>query len=364
MIQVPALKINQKGIEIFVTALPFRDLRGHVKVDYWTPDNEEGYQRPLVDRRLAEVARFVLQDEGVLPTSILLCVRQEDLEGVRFERLHVDGESAAVGNLVIPDGLTLWIVDGQHRYFGVNRGFERDGAAELLDYAFPVSIMTGIDRYAEMNHFNIINTTQRKMSTDIVDRHLVMRAEREGLQMIAKGKAGERDYMRAKATRIVDFLNEEPGPWKNQVSIPGVVGRDKGLIRQHAMVASLEAALKDAWLSTLSDEDFAKLLARYWQALANVWPDAFATPDEYRVQATIGVYSLNLVFPSVIQLCLAERDLSDKKMADLWAGAGYDSSFWSKESRDPLMLGTGMASIRALAELLRGSLPKTRPVAI
>ena len=91
--------------------------------------------------------------------------------------------------------------------------------------AFPVTIMTGVERYTEMLNFNIVNTRQRKMSTDIVDRHLVMKAKQEGLKMIASGKRGEREYLRAKSTRITDKLNEGPGPWYHQIAIPGVVGK-------------------------------------------------------------------------------------------------------------------------------------------
>ena len=35
---------------------------------------------------------------------------------------------------------------------------------------------------------------------------------------------------------------------------------------------------------------------------ATVWSEAFEKPKEYRVQATVGLYSLHMVFPSVIQI--------------------------------------------------------------
>jgi DGQHR domain-containing protein len=371
MLSVPALRIRQAPahenggpITLYVTALPLKELRKHAKVDYWTPDNPEGYQRPLVDRRLAEVARYVREEHGILPTSILLCARDNDPDPVTFEASDSYGEDLESGKLAIPEQAILWVADGQHRLFGVIRSYERDGLAELENYPFPVTIMTGVDRYAEMEHFNIVNTRQKKMQTDIVDRHLVLRAQREGLKMIARGRAGEKEYARAKATRVVDLLNEESGPWHHEIAVPGVAGRDDGLVRQHAMVVSLEPALKDPWLSTRSEQELATLITRYWRALQQTWPEAFEAPSDYRVQATVGIYSLHLVLPSVIHLGLADHDLSEGKMTEIWKATGITSDFWSKEDGDTLTLGTGMASIRALAEYLREQLPKGAAVTI
>lgn len=363
MIQVPALKIQQNDVTLLVTALPLSELRKRAKVDYWQPDNPDGYQRPMVDRRLADVAKYVQENDSLLPTSILVCVRDGDLNQPTFvSHEQVDG-FAEMGTLNIPEEANLWVVDGQHRSFGVARAYERDGAANLADYPFPVTVMLGVDRYTEMLHFSTINTQQRKMPTDIVDRHLVQRAEHEGhLGMVTRsGMRGERQYLRAKCTRITDSLDEMEGPWYHQISVPGVEGKDRGLIRQHAMVASLEPAIKDPVLVTLSlsEEETTELLASYWRSMAEVWPEAFTAPKEHRVQATVGVYSLNMVFPTMVQYCLAERNFSQDHMRQLWEGATQvDSQFWHKQDGSPYTLGTGMASIRALAAYLRSQLPR------
>lgn len=371
MVQVNALRITQSGVgpqggkvTMYVSALSLGQLRRYAKVDNWTPANQEGYQRPLVDRRLREVAKYVLEEQGVLPTSVLLGTRPDDPVALVFQHNGTPNGSAEWGLLTIPDGATLWVVDGQHRFYGVNRAYEREGIAELEQYTFPVSIMENVDRYTEMVHFNIINTRQRKMSTDIVDRHLVIRQQREGLQLIASGKRGETEYHRATATRIVDMLNEESGPWHYQIAIPGVPGRDQGLVRQHAMVASLEPVLKDNWVRAQQpmEQHVVKILVNYWNALALLWADAFQSPSEYRVQATAGIYSLHMVLPVVIQRCVGERDLSEGKMKELMEGTAIQSSFWHKDldkGGDPLTLGTGMASIRALAQYIISQLPAT-----
>ena len=363
MFEIPALSIQQKDVTLLVTALPFGELRKHTRVDEFKPDSPHGYQRPLVVRRLAEIGKYVTQDLGVLPTSILVCIREGDPNPPSFEAQGSVGNFALTGILRIPDEAILWMVDGQHRHYGVNHVYERNGSSELIDYPFPVTIMVGVDQYTEMLHFNTINTQQRKMPTDIVDRHMVVKAEREGARgMIASGKRGEKEFLRARCTRIADALNEKPGPWHHQIEIPGVVGREQGLVRQHAIVASLEPSLKDPWLSDRTDEEVAELLARYWRAIEKSWPLAFDEPANHRVQATVGVYSLNMAFPTVIQSCLSRRDFSEDTMHQIWEGPGFDPKFWNKEEGDPLILGTGMASIRALAHYFRQEIGKANRV--
>ena len=373
MDKVPAMRITQRGfgsgseeVSLLVTALPLHRLREYAKVDKWSPANQEGYQRPPVDRRLREVAKYIQEEQGILPTSVLLATRPDGEQHLEFESTsQVDG-FAEWGTLTILDEAILYVVDGQHRISGVDRAYEKSGDPEFEQYPFPVTIMENVDRYREMVHFNIINTRQRKMPTDIVDRHLVMRQQREGLGMVASGGRGEREYRLATATRIVDALYEADSPWYHQISIPGVPGRDGGLVRQHAMVASLDPVLKDNWVQSVRplEENLVKLLCNYWNALRDIWPDAFDDPKNHRIQATVGLYSLHMVLLAVIQRCLTDKDLSKDKMADLMRGTGISASFWNKEEGDPLILGTGMGSIRALAQYIVSQLPNLQPTSV
>ena len=365
MDKICALRIVQKGLgqegsdglTLYIAAMTLAQLRNHAKVDMWSPSNSEGYQRPLVDRRLRELARYVQEEEGILPTSVLVGTRPDDQPQVEPAGFNDHDQGVSVGELCIPDGATLWVIDGQHRLYGVNYAYER-GVEQLDGYHFPVCILWDVDRYSEMVHFNIINTRQRKMSTDIVDRHLVQIKGVKGLQMMASGTRGEKEYLRATATQIVDLLNDTPGVWQYQIAIPGVPARDQGLVRQHAMVVSIEPLLKDSWIRSVSDEDKVKVLVNFWDAAKEAWPEAFDNPKNYRVQATVGIYSLHMLLPVIIQRCLVDRDLSKDRMRGLIDGIGISADFWHKEHGDPFTLGTGMASIRALAQYLTNQIPQ------
>ena len=362
MLEVPAIRIQQKDMTMFVTVLSLAEIKKRASVDRWGPDNAEGYQRPPVERHVRDVAKYVTQEAAVLPTSILLCVRETDLNRPTFESHGEVGSFAETGMLKIPEDATLWIADGQHRFFGVSRAYEKGN--NLADYPFPVTIMTGVDQYAEMEHFNIVNTTQKKMPTDIVDRHLVAKRNKVGIDLVARGKKGEKEYQRARATQVADALNDQTGPWLDQIAIPGIVGRSEGLVRQHAVVASLEPVFRDPWLTARPEGELSQLVGRYWRALNDVWPEAFQSPSDHRVQATVGLYSLHMVLPTVVHLCLGEGDFSEAKIQEIWEETGITSNFWHKEFGDTLILGTGMASIRALAQYFREQLPKARTVTI
>ena len=91
MIKIPALKINQQGLDpdskpvtLYITSMTLNQLKQLVKVDDWTPDTPLGYQRPVVDRRVKELSRYLEREQGIFPTSILLGTRELDSPPIEF----------------------------------------------------------------------------------------------------------------------------------------------------------------------------------------------------------------------------------------------------------------------------------------
>lgn len=374
-LELKAVRVQQRDVTLILTVIPAGELLKRARVDMWEEGNPEGYQRALVDGRLRKVADYLMVEEGVLPTSVLVNVRDGD--ELKF-KVTDKSSGYEVGTLRLPDEQVLWVVDGQHRLYGLKRAIDAaaeeekyEQGAELADYPFPVTFMVGLDRYKEMRHFYLVNTRQKGVPTDYVDRHLYQMYKKAGPRLIrVEGEAG---YARARATEMVDSLRKDPeSPWHNLVIVPGGNKKSKGagLTRQHAIVASLQPVFADRYIRGLRDEKVAGVLKNYWAAIKDLMPDAFKHPQEYGILKTVGIYSLHMVLPDVIERCRDAGDFSKDKMAEVLRAVGkgmqnpkenpVDSEFWHKDRGNPMTFGTSMKGLRYLAEYIRERLPEVK----
>jgi DGQHR domain-containing protein len=354
-----AVRFRQKrpDVNLYVTALPLRYLLGRLKADTYRRDNPRGYQRPVAPSRLRQISAYMRDEEGMLPTSIVLCLRKPYT--ANFESAVEANGSGETGLLRIGADVPLWVVDGQHRLYGLERAMTHDKAKWLADYPLPVVIVEGVDAYEEMRCFHVINTRHKGVPTDVVDRHLLSMREEEGAELLER--QGERDYQRARATMLTDLLNSSPeSPWSNSIRMPGEPLRPEHLMKQHSMVTSLDPVVNEPLVKRLSDEEAGKLLLNYWNAAKERWQSAFEEPKEYVIQKTMGAGALHQIFPDVIELCRAADDFSQAKMYDVLSDVGRSAGFWHITRGHYMVRHSGAKYVRALAQYLRERLP--RPV--
>jgi len=354
-----ALRFRQKrpDVNLYSAVVPLKDLLGRSLPDTYRHDNREGYQRPLTPSRLRQVSTYLREEEGVLPTSLLLCIRQPD--HASFEAAGIEGGGGEPGVLTIPAGVRLWLVDGQHRLSGLERALTKDKAKWLADYPLPVTIVEGIDAYEEMRYFHVINTRQKGVPTDVVDRHLLAMREAEGAALLER--EGERNYLRARATKLCDLLNSDPAsPWYGTIIMPGEKRRPHHLMRQHGMVSSLDPVVRDSFVKRLTDEEAGRLLLNYWCAARERWQSAFEEPQAYVIQKALGAGALHQILPDILEVCRSADDFSQEKIADVFAEIGRSGGFWHSERGHYMVRQSGARYVKALAEYLRARLP--RPV--
>ncbi len=354
-----AIRFRQKrpDVNLYVTTLRFGDLLGRCDSDTYTQENPSGYQRAVSAARLRQVSTYLRNEEGMLPTSILLCVRQP--HKVDFAANTGANGKGETGVLTIGADVPIWIVDGQHRLNGLERAFRKDKAQWVEDYRLPVVVVEGIDGYEEMRYFHVINTRQKGVPTDIVDRHLLSMKDAEGVGLIER--EGEKSYLRARATRLGDVLNEdETSPWRGLIRMPGEALRPEHMMRQHAMVSSLSPVVSDGFVKQVTDEEMAQLLLNFWTAVRQLWGTAFESPAEYVIQRPLGAGALHMIFPDVLEQCRAADDFSVAKMADTLSYIGRSAGFWHQVRGHQMVRQSGTRYIRVLAEYLRDRLP--RPV--
>lgn len=352
-----AVRFRQKrpDVNLYSAVLPVRELLGRSRPDTYRHDNRQGYQRPLTPSRLRQVSAYLRDEEGVLPTSLLVCIRQPDR--ATFEPAGIESGGGEPGMLTIPAGVPLWLVDGQHRLFGLQRALTKDKAKWVADYPLPVTIVEGIDAYEEMRYFHVINTRQKGVPTDVVDRHLLTMREAEGVALLER--EGERNYLRARATKLCDVLSSDPSsPWYGTILMPGEKRRPHHLMRQHGMVSSLDPVVRDSFVKRLTDEEAGKLLLNYWRGARDRWQSAFEEPQVYVIQKALGAGAMHQIFPDVIELCRAADDFSQEKLADILAEIGRSAGFWHSERGHYMVRQSGARYVKALAEYLRARLPR------
>jgi DGQHR domain-containing protein len=364
VVELPAMMLEQAGTRLYLTCLTAGDLsNGLTQVDAWSPNNRTGYQRMPIKARFRKIAHYVMGKEGgrpLLPQAIVLNIREVGV-------LKFEDSGTGVGRLRIPSGTILWEVDGQHRLGGLRYAVEQN--PDFRKYTVPVVITEGLNRLEEAVLFFVINTTQKRVPTDLAQRIIEQEMGDEvlKLKLVAEGK----DWI-PRGTKIVDALLQTPGhPWYGRIGVPGT--KLAGVqIKQVSFVTSLKPILVNSVYGSLEPEEVAQLLIRYWQALQEVYPEAFQAPDEYVIQKTVGVFPLHMIAPQVFDIVRSEKVRITKdglveviRALDRSLGERYDSgsAFWHAKEGEAGKYA-GAKGFRIIAEILREHLPQTKKIKV
>lgn len=316
--KIPCIRVTQwgygKGAEptkIYVASMTVKELE-KASLDRWTRGNKTGYQRAPSEARFGSgrgsIVRYLLNELGAFPTSILINVRGE----VRYELKTKINDHIDVGEVNIPDNEKPIIIDGQHRWEALKRASMTK--PELENYPLPVSIMNLKDRFNEMVHFYIVNSRQRKIPTDLVYRQLQIFSEKVvlgGKDWLKDVILGPREQRAALASFIVDYLEEDPNsPFYQAIQYVGEKKEYHHLIRDFSLSRFISKILREKALSGISPERFAGLLADYWSSIKELYPDCFAKPREYRLLKSTGIACYTYLFPSIFAYCAAEGSMT------------------------------------------------------
>lgn len=357
--ELEVTRIKQKEAILYLGWLRAEELINRSNVDVWRESHREGYQRELVPKRVAEVAWYLKGPEGLLPTAVLISVRDD----ITFrEEQPLDG--SVRGQLEVPDEEILWVIDGQHRVAGLAKAIE-NGAQELRDYPVPVVIMANPNKFDEMRAFYLVNSRAKSVPTDLAERILQRVMAERGPDWIKKYEAesytkSTKAINQARAVEVVDYLRRECSAWKDMVAVPGEPKPHPYAIKQHTLItAILEGPFKNTTINGRSPEAIGKLLSTYWEAVAELWPEAIAEPKLYSLRKTVGVFSLNMIFPDIFDRCREVRDYTQPKMLEILRHLGIDSDFWHGDRKrgDPRTFGAGMKVLKFLTDDLREALP-------
>lgn len=343
--EFPCIKAGQHGRTYYSCVIAADKLaelysQGIISADVWRPEHRQGYQREPVRQRARKFGTYVAGG-GISPTSLLLYHR--DLaNGVKFEN----------GKIIIPikktDEPLLYIVDGQHRALGLEDGYSRGALDETLKFDVPVIILLkgNVDPYIEeAQQFVTINSTQKRVRTDLASQQLLKIAEKGGKlsgaitsgSMIEIGAS--KDILKLYATYVTNTLTDDPtSPLFGKIVRPATARADTGLPSSSQFEDSLlDNYVEGSVMSFAANRGYTigelgDLLKNYWAAIFELLPNAVDSPSEYHVTKTIGTHALNAFMPSIFNLKRLKKVPSKDDFKKVLSGLELmtDESHWGK----------------------------------
>ncbi|POY37172.1 hypothetical protein C3K47_08950 [Solitalea longa] len=146
-----AIKVTQNKKEFFITSLKSSLLKEHAFVLKRDEDPIKGFQRLLNENRAKDIAKYMDEKKGVIPSPLILSA-QPNAEMKFDEKTSKISFSNSRNSFLV--------LDGQHRLFGMY-------LAES-DYEVPVIIFKDLKTSDEVNLFIDINTNQKGVPTTLL----------------------------------------------------------------------------------------------------------------------------------------------------------------------------------------------------
>jgi DGQHR domain-containing protein len=188
-----------------------------------TKETMETYQRMAKKTRLARIAEYIHNKEGIFPTSIVINI--EAHQPLRFEHSSATtGKNAILGTLYLPNKYkTAWIIDGQHRLFAYS-DLEEAKTATLPVIAFE----------------NLNTDLQAKLFVDINGEQVKVPKSHLGdlWATIHWNSDDPSEQLKALTSKLVKVLNDDPkSPLRDRIIR---VGGRKTKTRNITLTALLE----------------------------------------------------------------------------------------------------------------------------
>lgn len=351
--KIRAVPFSQHGREMYLGVMKASEIAeglesGKIKVDVWTPDHQEGYQRAHSKTRSKAFGRFIADKTNISPTGFTLSIRN----GGRS--LHYSD-----GYITISDNETFWLTDGQHRAKGIEYAIN-EMRVNLEDFEVPVIILPTEGAYEEAKQFVIINKTQKGVRTDLAERFLQKAISQEGYAKIRTAleegtlprTVFEDIEWGPRATEILDELNESSPIWQGRIRLPNV-SNPMATVSQKSFKESLKPFLTYPDFKDLPKDIQIKILDNYWMAIRDLMPDAFDAPQNYVLQKTTGVYVFNGILPKIAKYCrdpeTGKYELTSKRFKEIFekiANSEYlNSESWRAAQRRRGIMGGKVAQM-------------------
>lgn len=175
---LPVIQVNQRIGTFYIASINAKDL---VQISYADVRRIEerdvekylGIQRPLDDKRVKQIKKYLGSPDAAFPTGIVLSIDQKCTEFDNSGNLSLKPfVSEFDDDISIPLNKVAKILDGQHRiaaFVDENWNFDEVLWNEIgSNFQFNVTIFIGIDIDEQANIFATVNLAQTKVNRSLV----------------------------------------------------------------------------------------------------------------------------------------------------------------------------------------------------
>jgi len=262
-----------------------RDLTGIVEVS-------QVYQRMLKDAKLKGIAKFIDEESGYFPNSIIVNFSKQ-LNWSLTKRFKND---ISMGTITLPKYYgCAWIIDGQHRLYGAARA--------VNDVLVPVLAFKNIDTLEQANLFVEINEKQTS-----VPKNLMWDLYSD----IYRDSADDKQRLQYQIAETAKRLRTS-GPLSPYIDIPSKPVKGPPKLSLTTICSTIEkyAAwenLKHPTDETRTPDNAARLINCYYEVLKELWPKDWQKGKDSVLLSNNGFGVFIMVFQDIVKYIIQKKD--------------------------------------------------------
>lgn len=231
-----AICCKQNNTVFYLSVLDSDVLKFMCFVSRKKEDREKGFQRLLNSKRAKDIAYYLDEEHGKIPSAIILSAQPNS-------RIRYNRSNSTLSFDVVKDGFL--VIDGQHRLYGLIEAKNK--------YEMPVIIFDGLKSAEEVKLFIDINTTQKGVPAALI--------------LDIKNQAGTEDKIEERQRLLFDRINTE------SVLAGFLLPNESktGKISRTVFYTSTKSVFEDSIVSDRDDEIIFKALKNYFEAVDAVF---------------------------------------------------------------------------------------------
>ena len=268
-VSYPAIKCSQNDHVFYVSVMNSNDLDEMCFVSRRKEDSDKGFQRLLNKNRAKEIADYLDNNKGVIPSAII--VSAQPIANLDFDEANGKIRIERAQN-------SLLVLDGQHRLYGLK-------TAEKT-YNIPVVVFSHLNTQDEIRQFIDINTTQKGVPS--------------ALLLDIKGPAGTETKIEERQRELFDKLN------KDSVLAGEMLPNESktGKISRTSFNSATKAIFESGPMSGKTDEQIYKAVKNYLEAVLTVFRLSGKTGA--KLTKNIIFRAVMTEFNDVVEKCIAK----------------------------------------------------------